>query len=127
MAAPGGRYVYVIDDDKGVLDSTAFLLSALGYDCVSFAEAGAFLDAAEALAPGCVLTDLRMPRIDGFELAAALRERGSRWPIVMITSEAGSHVDRRAGRLGFAALLHKPIDADLLADLLTQAFAAFER
>jgi hypothetical protein len=45
----------------------------------------------------------------------------------MITSEAGSHVDRRAGRLGFAALLHKPIDADLLADLLTQAFAAFER
>jgi two-component system, LuxR family, response regulator FixJ len=127
MAEPGGRCVYVIDDDKGVLDSTAFLLSALGYDCVSFAEARAFLDAAEALAPGCIVTDLRMPRMDGFELASALQDRGVRWPIVMITSETGNQVAQRAGKLGFAALLHKPINADLLADSLTEAFAAFDR
>ena len=127
MAGPSRRCVYVIDDDQGVLDSTAFLLSALGYDCAIFAEGQAFLDAIETLAPGCIVTDLRMPRMDGFELASALHDRGIRWPIVMITSETGDQVEQRAGKLGFAALLHKPIDADLLVASLTEAFAAFER
>jgi two-component system response regulator FixJ len=127
MAQPRGRCVYVIDDDKGMLDSTAFLLSALGYDCMGFAEARAFLDAVEALARGCILTDLRMPRMDGFELASALRDRGISWPIFIITSESGNQVEQRAGKLGLAALLHKPIDADLLAGSLTEAFEAFER
>ena len=127
MQATGRRCVYVIDDDKGVLESSAFLLSALGYDCVTFAEAEAFLDAAETLPPGCILTDLRMPRLDGFELAAGLRKRDIGWPILMITSETGEQVERRAAEHGFAALLHKPIDADLLVDSLERAFAAFER
>lgn len=126
MPATGRRCVYVIDDDKGVLDSTAFLLSALGYDCVTFAEAETFLEVVRTLSPGCILTDLRMPRLDGFELAAGLRERGIGWPILMITSETGEQVERRAARHGFGALLHKPIDVDLLADSLERAFAAFE-
>ena len=124
MTAPRGTRVYVIDDDKAVLDSTAFLLSALSYDCAIFAAPERFLEQASTLDPGCVLTDLRMPGMNGFELAASLRARGIQWPMLMMTSEGGKRVEILADQHGFAALLHKPVDADLLTDALKSAFAA---
>lgn len=126
MKAADGKSIYVIDDDDGVLDSTAFLLSTLGYECVAFAGAELFLDAIGSLVPACILTDLRMPGLNGFELAAALRERGIGWPILLMTSENGDALERRAMQQGFAALLQKPVDADLLAEAIAGAFAAFE-
>lgn len=127
MAALGGKCVYVIDDDRGVLNSTAFLLSAFGYQCLIFAGAEQFLDQAEMLAPGCVLTDFRMPDVDGFQLAKTLRDRGIAWPIFMMTSDGGDELERRAGEHGLAGLLHKPIDADQLDHALAIAFVAIER
>lgn len=126
MGSTDSRRVYVIDDDKGVLDSTTFLLSALGYEPLGFDGAQGFADQAAALLPGCIVTDLRMPDMDGFELVAALRARGVAWPILMITSENGKALEMRASRSGFAALLHKPIDADLLAESLAEAFTKLE-
>ena len=122
MAALGTRCVYVIDDDRGVLESTAFLLRTLGLECRTFASPRSFLAEAPKLAPGCVLTDLRMPEMDGFALAAALKSRGVEWPILMMTSDNGPELERRAARQGFAALLRKPIDGALLEDALDRAF-----
>ena len=119
--------MYVIDDDEGVRNSTVFLLATLGYDCVTFAGAAPFLDAADALPRGCVLTDLRMPDMDGFELAEALRRRGVGWPVLLITSDSGGRLDRRAAQLGFAGVLQKPLDADRLDEALASAFADFQR
>jgi two-component system response regulator FixJ len=127
MTAPGGKRVYVIDDDAGVLESTAFLLSVLGYECVGFPGAEPFLEAAGTLAPACIITDLRMPGLSGFELAEALRRRGIGWPILLMTSEHGASLEERAAQQGFAALLHKPVDADRLAGAVALAVAAFER
>jgi len=126
MGTADSRRVYVIDDDKGVLDSSIFLLCALGYEPLGFERAQAFADEAAALPPGCIVTDLRMPDMDGFELAAALRQRGVGWPILMITSENGKALEKRASASGFAALLHKPIDADLLAVSLAEAFTKLD-
>jgi two-component system response regulator FixJ len=124
MTLLGGKCVYLIDDDKGVRDSTAFLLSTLGYGCVTFAAPAAFLDACDTLAPGCVLTDLRMPGMDGFELAAALRDRGVTWPMLMMTSENGDDVGRHASNAGFLAVLRKPMDPDGLENAIAGAFEA---
>lgn len=123
MAALGGRRVYVIDDDQGVLESTAFLLPTLGFECRTFASPRGFLAEAPKLAPGCVLTDLRMPEMDGFALAAALESEGVGWPILLMTSDNGPELTRRAARHGFAAVLRKPVDGALLEQALGRAFA----
>jgi len=126
MAAPGARQVYVIDDDPGVLGSAAFLLPTLGYECRTFAEPEQFLDQAATLEPGCVLTDLRMPVMDGFQLARRIRANGLDWPVVMMTSDNGPALARRATEDGLAGLLRKPLDVDLLAAALDQAFVALD-
>ena len=62
---PEQRTVYVIDDEEAVRDSVAFLLEARDIAVRSFPSAGEFLAAVPSLAPGCVLTDMRMPGMDG--------------------------------------------------------------
>ena len=126
MAAPGARQVYVIDDDPDVLGSAAFLLPTLGYECRTFAAPEQFLEQAATLEPGCVLTDLRMPVMDGFQLARRIRSNGLDWPVVMMTSDNGPALARRATEDGLAALLRKPLDVDLLAAALDEAFVALD-
>lgn len=107
-----------------MLESTAFLLDVLGYEHRTFGGAEAFLAELEGLPPGCILTDLRMPGIDGWELAAELGGRKLGWPMLLVTSETGADLAARARVHGFAALLHKPVDAALLTGALDRAFAA---
>jgi two-component system response regulator FixJ len=126
MVAGGARQVYVIDDDPDVLRSTAFLLPTLGYECRTFAAPEQFLELAATLAPGCVLTDLRMPAMDGFQLTRRIRNSGLRWPVLMMTTDDGPALTRRATEDGLHALLRKPLDADLLAAALDEAFAALD-
>ena len=112
--------VYVIDDDAAVLDSTAFLLTAFGFECRIFPAANTFLAQVGELAPGCVLTDLRMPEIDGWALLAALRERAIDWPIVLMSSENGAELADRARASGFSQFVEKPIDGDKLVAAIRQ-------
>ena len=115
----------MIDDDPAVRESTVFLLAALGFEPRPFADARAFLAALAELPPACILTDLRMPGVDGWELAAALRARKPGWPMLLMTSDSAPGLAERAAALGFAALLDKPLDAARLAQALDQAFARF--
>lgn len=116
----------MIDDDREILASIAFLLPTLGYECAAFAGAEEFLGRCADLPPGCVLTDLRMPVIDGFQLASRIRDGGLGWPVVMMTSDTDADLERRAAEHDIGAVLHKPVDADLLADALDRAFTRFE-
>jgi len=126
VAASATKAVYLIDDDRDVLASVAFLLPALGYECAVFAGADEFLGHCARLSRGCVLTDLRMPAIDGFGLATRVRNLGLGWPVVMMTSDTDADIQRRAAEHGICAVLHKPVDADVLADALDRAFSCCE-
>src|SRR3954451_18985521 len=83
---PEPRIVYVIDDEKAVRDSVAFLLEARELCVQGFPSAGEFLAAAPSLAPGCVLTDVQMPGMDGLELLRDIRGRNLLWPVVVMTA-----------------------------------------
>ena len=126
MTETAARRVYVIDDDRDVLASAAFLLPALGYECVTFSAPEEFLGRVGELPCGCVLTDLRMPVMDGFALAKRILELGLDWPVLMMTSDNGENLSRRASKSGISAILHKPVDANLLADALSAAFGRCE-
>jgi two-component system response regulator FixJ len=120
-----GRWpVYVIDDDPDMLRSTSFLLRSMGYDVQTFADGTGFLAAFASLAPGCIVTDLRMPGVNGYELKAALDERSVGWPVILMTSESGADTAAQAAARGFAAYLRKPFPAEQLTAALDTGFAA---
>lgn len=113
--------VYVVDDDNAILESVAFLLGAAGHECRLFDRAEAFLTALPQLDPGCIITDLRMPAMGGFELVQAIHAFAPGWPVVLMTSENGSLTRASVAERGFVAFLRKPFSAD---DLLAAVNAS---
>src|SRR3954451_9712720 len=119
MAEP--RIVYVIDDEEAVRDSVAFLLEARELRVQSFASAGEFLAAVPSLAPGCVLTDMRMPGMDGLELLREIIGRHLPWPVVVMTAHGEVPLAVQALKAGTSDFIEKPFTGDVLFDAVTSA------
>jgi two-component system, LuxR family, response regulator FixJ len=106
--------VYIVDDDDAVRESLSFQLEALGYSVVAFASGVEFLDAAQTLAPGCVVLDVRMPEIDGPTVQQRLAERQLELPIVMITGHGDLPLAVRAMKAGAVDFIEKPFAEEML-------------
>ena len=120
MSEQGGT-VFLIDDDPGVRDSLALLLSLKGIRTQLFATAESFIDTYQAEWSGCVLTDLRMPGMTGLELQSALRQRQIDLPVVVLTAHGDVATVRAALKNGAFDFLEKPVDDELLVDVLQNA------
>ena len=105
--------VHVVDDDEAVRDSLRFLLDAAGFAVRTHASAEALLSAGPPL-PGCVLTDVRMPGMDGLELLRRLRAAAITVPVVVITGHADVPMAVRALKAGALDFLEKPFSDDTL-------------
>ena len=81
--------VFVVDDDAAVRDSLALLLDTVGLNVETYASAQEFLNSFDEKQPGCLVADLQMPGMDGFELRRHLIENGIDLPVIIITA----HVD----------------------------------
>jgi two-component system, OmpR family, KDP operon response regulator KdpE len=102
--------ILVVDDDPAIRESLSKELRAAGYTTVTAADGGEGLAAFESRVPDLVLTDLAMPRSDGFQLIAAIRAT-SRVPIVVL-SVRGAEADKvRALDLGADDFVTKPFSA----------------
>ena len=108
MAA--GRRVVIIDDDEAVLDSLRVLLEAEGLEVETFDRAAAFLTRVAGPPPGCLVTDVRMPDMDGLELLRALAVRGPLPPVIVITGHGEVPLAVQAMRLGARDFIEKPFD-----------------
>ncbi|NEX92001.1 response regulator FixJ [Caulobacter sp. 17J65-9] len=106
--------VHVVDDDAAVRDSIAFLLESAGLKARTWDAATALLDAYDELEPGCVVTDVRMPQMNGVELVRRLKTLGAPHPIVMITGHADVPLAVEAMKAGVADFIEKPFDDELL-------------
>ncbi|MBN9059255.1 MAG: response regulator [Rhizobiales bacterium] len=80
--------VHVIDDDDAARDSLAFLFESAGIAVETYASGAAFLAAAPTLADGCIVTDVRMPEINGIELLKRLKAQAIALPVIVITGHA---------------------------------------
>ena len=80
--------VHLIDDDEGVRQALAFLLATAGHAVRVYESAEAFLGALGAVQPGCIVSDVRMPGIDGLALQRRLKEIGVTLPVVIMTGHA---------------------------------------
>ena len=104
--------VLVVDDDTSILDTVSSILSGEGYDVVSAATGEEALAAVARKQPLLILLDMRMPIMDGWAVARALREQGISVPIVVMT--AAESAKRWADEVGAEGYLAKPFGLDEL-------------
>jgi two-component system response regulator FixJ len=113
--------VFLIDDDASVRDSLSLVLSLKGMRTQLFAAAETFLETYRPDWRGCVLTDLQMPKMSGLELQQTLHERGIFLPVVVLTAHGDVPTTRLAMKSGAFDFLEKPIDDEVLLDVLKNA------
>jgi two-component system response regulator FixJ len=118
--------VYVIDDDEAMRDSLNFLLDSLGFSVRLFENAESFLEALPSLAFGCVVSDVRMPGIDGIELLKRLKEQSSAFPILIMTGHGDVPLAVEAMKLGAVDFLEKPFEDDRLTAMIDSAIRQAE-
>lgn len=113
--------VHVVDDDVAVRDSISFLLDTDGIASRTYDSAAALLARSAQLEPGCVVTDVRMPEINGLEMVRRLRERGVLLPVIVITGHADVPLAIEAMHAGVADFIEKPFDDEALLSSVRSA------
>ena len=116
---------HVIDDDDSARKSLAFLLSAAGVPNQTYASALEFL-ALAGEAAGVVVTDVRMPEMDGMELVRRLAELGSKLPVIVMTGHADVPLAIEAMRAGVIDFIEKPYEDEAMLGAINSALARQE-
>jgi len=112
--------VYIVDDDEAVRRSLSFLLKTAGIPSHTYASGSSFLAEEASLAVGCMITDLRMPGMDGLELINRLQETGLRHAVIVISGHGDIALAVEAMKAGALDFIEKPFDdAVLLAAVRT--------
>jgi two-component system response regulator FixJ len=111
--------VAVIDDDPGVLEALGMVLEGKGLAVSRYASATAFLSAAPS--QGCVISDLRMPGLNGMELLRALRQAGDPRPVILLTAHGDVEIAVQALKQGAFDFIEKPFDEDRLLQAVSAA------
>jgi two-component system, LuxR family, response regulator FixJ len=123
---PSKGKVHVIDDDEAMRDSLSFLLESAGFDVTLFESALKFLDALPELAFGCVVSDVRMPGLDGIELLKRMKTRPGAFPIIIMTGHGDIPLAVEAMKLGAIDFLEKPFEDDRLITMIEMAIRQAE-
>src|ERR1700761_2497684 len=118
--------VYVIDDDDAMRDSLDFLLGAADFHVRLFESAQNFLDTLSTIDFGCVVSDVRMPDIDGIELLKRLKVGGSLFPVVIMTGHGDVPLAVEAMKLGAVDFVEKPFEDDRLIGMIEAALRQAE-
>ena len=102
--------IFIIDDQASVRLALGEMLNVFGFAVETYDSADAFLRALDPARPGCVVADVRMPGMDGIELARALQRRQSPLPVVLISGHADVAMAVAAIKAGAEDFIEKPID-----------------
>jgi two-component system response regulator FixJ len=115
--------IHVVDDDAALRESLAFLLSAEGFEVIAYDGASALLARASRLAPGCILTDIRMPGMTGLELVVELKRLGLEHPVIVMTGHGDVQLAVEAMKAGVLDFLEKPFADEALIGAIRAALA----
>src|SRR5437763_10259321 len=113
--------IYVIDDDEALRDSLNFLLDSSGFGVTLFDNAQSFLDVLPGLAFGCVVSDIRMPGLDGIELLKRMKAQHSPFPVLIMTGHGDVPLAAEAMKLGSVDFGEKPFEDDRLIGMIEAA------
>jgi FixJ family two-component response regulator len=118
---PKAPRISIVDDDAEVRAATASLIQSLGYEVDTFASAQEFLDSGRVSQASCLITDVQMPGMSGFDLRQQLIADGHRIPIIFMSGLFGEDIPEKSLRADVIGFLDKPVDVALLIECINRA------
>ncbi len=119
--------IHIVDDDEAIRDSLEYLLEAAAMAVRTYPSADEFLRHVDDLAPGCIVTDVRMPGMNGLELVRVLSERKVPHPVIVITAHGDVSMAVEAMREGAVDFLEKPFEHEALLRAIRRALSTRPR
>lgn len=113
--------IAAVDDDFRIRESMESLLESAGYAPVVFASAEEFLGSGVLAAATCVITDVRMPGVDGIELLRRIKLQRPALPVILMSAHHSAGIRQRALDEGATAFLYKPFDATDFLNIVQSA------
>ena len=110
--------VYLVDDDESVRRSLQRLLRSAGFEVKAFSSGENFLETEKFDIKACVVVDIRMPGLTGFDVQEKLASMGIRIPVITVSAFDDAETRERARKLGAVAFFRKPVDGQALIDAI---------
>jgi two-component system response regulator FixJ len=117
----GNAVVHLIDDDEAVRRALAFLLGTAGLAVKVYESAILFLEKFDSGETGCIVTDVRMPGMDGIQLLRRLNELKIKAPVIVLTGHADVPLAVEAMKFGAVDFIEKPFSDDVLLEAIQSA------
>lgn len=115
--------IHIIDDDDAARDALAFLLGCSDLVTRTYESASQFLKAVPTMPRGCIITDVRMPEMNGLELVGRLKDIGVTDPIIMITGNADVPMAIQALHAGVSDFIEKPFSDETILNAVRGVLA----
>ena len=113
--------ISVVDDDESVRRTTKLLIESFGFRALAFESAESFLRFGRLEENSCLIIDIQMPGMNGFQLQSHLAAEGCAIPIIFITAYDDNNSSQRALQAGAAAFLGKPFSDEQLLQTIRSA------
>ncbi len=118
--------IVIVEDDTGLNQAVSRLLQAAGFHVTSFTSAASALGSDASRHADCLVLDVHLPDMTGYELKNRLEEAGWSPPVIVITAHDDARNRRQADAIGATAFLAKPFAGRVLVDEVARAITARE-
>lgn len=116
------KQIFIVDDDASVCRALGVLLGTYGFTVDTYTCAEEFFRAVPNSVAGCLILDIHMPGLDGWETQVRLVESGSSRPVIFMSADKNGGLNEKALKAGAVGLLQKPFNGQALVDLINVAF-----
>ena len=120
--SPKNKQIFIVDDDESVCRALSILLFTYGFSVKTFICAEDFFNAVPNSVPGCLILDIHMPGLDGWDTQQRLWKSGSSRPVIIMSADKNEGLSERALKTGAAGYLQKPFNDQELVDLIKVTF-----
>ncbi|MDD5069726.1 MAG: response regulator [Candidatus Omnitrophica bacterium] len=118
----GKKQIYIVDDDDSVCRALKYLLMTFGFEVLTYPSSESFFSAVPNNAQGCLILDIHMPGLDGWETMKQMIKAKATRPVIVITADKNGNLKQKALDAGAIGFLQKPFDDYELVDLINLAF-----
>ena len=115
------KQIFIVDDDESVCRSLKVLLVTYGFTVDTFSSAEEFFHAVSNSVPGCLLLDIHMQGMGGWEALQHLLATGSSRPVIIVSADKNGELNEKALKAGAAGFLQKPFNDQALVNLIKVA------
>jgi len=116
------KQIYILDDDESVLRSLKLLLNSYGFAVDIFSSAEEFFNVVPNGSSGCLVLDIHLTGLNGWETLRRLTETGSKRPVIVITADKDDRFKEKALKAGAVGFLQKPFEDHYLLHMVNRAF-----